>query len=98
MEFSKKIYIKIHNKRESIEDFVADEILKKIEVSKTNEIFENVLTQIVVEVSAAYLKTYNLPEISEDAKIKIKSSVIKGLKKANKSIQKQLKKGKSYEF
>lgn len=94
----KKIYIKVHNKRETIENFVADKILKKIDESKKVDDFEKILISISIEVMEKYLETYNVPKLSKTQKENISKSIIKGLSRVNKKIQKQLKKGEQWQM
>lgn len=94
----KKIYIKIHNKRETIENFVADRILKKIDESQKVDDLEKILISISIDVMEKYLETYNIPKLTTKQKERISKAIIKGLSKANKKIQKQLKKGKLWQM
>lgn len=96
--YLKKIYIKVHNKRETIENFVADRILKKIDESKKVDDLEKILISASIDVVEKYLETYNIPKLTKTQKENVTSAIIKGLSKANKKLQKQLKKGKIWQM
>ena len=90
----KRLCIKIHNKREKIEDFVADTIFKKIDESKKIDNLEKILVSVSIDVIGHYLETYNVSSLTKKQKENISNAIVKGLSKVNKKIQKQLKKGK----
>lgn len=93
----KKIIIFIDDKREYIEDIVADKYLKALDESSVVNTLEEKVIVIACEVIQAYLTTYNVPEIPADVKKQISKQIVKGISKANKLLQKQLrKKSKRY--
>lgn len=93
----KKIIIFIDDKREYIEDVVANKYLKALDESSVVDTLEEKVIVIACEVIQAYLTTYNVPEIPADAKKQISKQIVKGISKANKLLQKQLrKKSKRY--
>ena len=93
----KKIIIFIDDKREYIEDIVADKYLKALDESSVINALEEKVIVIACEVIQAYLTTYNVPEIPADVKKQISKQIVKGISKANKLLQKQLrKKSKRY--
>lgn len=94
----KKICIKIHNKREKIEDFVADNILKKIDESKKTDNLEKILVSVSIDVIGHYLETYKVTNLTNKQKENISTAIVKGLSKVNKKLQKQLKKGKLWQM
>ena len=89
----KKIIIKLDDLREEkIEDFIADKILASLD--KCNKVDELEKQAIIAGITAgnAYLMTYGVPTIPEEVKEKIADAAVKSLGKANKLLQKQLKK------
>lgn len=93
----KTIYIFIDGKREKIEDFIADNILKKIDENEYFDTLEEIVIIAAIDAAQAYLKSYDVPNIPEDVKKHISKSITKGLSKANKKLQNQLrKKSKTY--
>ncbi|MGN1125537.1 MAG: hypothetical protein ACI4SM_05060 [Candidatus Gastranaerophilaceae bacterium] len=94
----KRLYIKIHNKREKIENFVADNILKKIDESKKIDNLEKILVSVSIDVIEHYLETYKVTSLTKKQKENISTAIVKGLSKVNKKLQKQLKKGKLWQM
>ena len=93
----KTIFIEVRNKREKLEDFVADNIFQKLDENDNLDKIEEIIIAVTIESISAYLTTYNLPAIPESVKVKksISKAIVKGFGKANRKIQKQLrKKGK----
>jgi predicted regulator of amino acid metabolism with ACT domain len=98
IKFAKKIYINIDDKRENVEDFIADNILKRWDELKNVDDLRRAGTLAVINVISAYAQTYGLPALTEDVKEKIADANVKILKKLNNKLQKQLKKkSKAYE-
>ena len=97
MMFAKKIFIKIDDKREKVEDFIADNILKRWDELKNVDDLRKAGTLAVINVVSAYAQTYGLPALTDDVKERIADANVKVLKKLNNQLQKQLKKkSKSY--
>jgi len=92
MKLLKKIIIKIDDKRENIEDFIADKILFKIDSSTKIDELEKRAIIAGLTAGNAYLATYGVPVIPDEVKEKIADAGVKALNKANKLLQKQLKK------
>lgn len=93
----KKIYVRINDRRENIEDFIADKILANLDENEKIDKLEEKGILAAFEAADAYLATYGCPSLPDDVKEKIAKSVVDALGKANKAIQKQLKKkSKSY--
>ena len=88
----KKIYIKIDDRREKVEDFIADNILKRWDELKNVDDLRKAGTLAVINAVSAYATTYGLPALTEDVKEKIAEANVKVLKKLNNKMQKQLKK------
>jgi hypothetical protein len=88
----KKIYIKIDDKREKVEDFIADNILKRWDELKNVDDLRKAGTLAVINVVSAYAQAYGIPALTEDVKLKIAEANVKVLKKLNNKLQKQLKK------
>ena len=91
-DFAKKIYIRVDDKRENIEDFIADNILKRWDELKNVDDLRKAGTLAVINVVSAYAQTYGLPALTDDIKEKIADANVKVLKKLNNQLQKQLKK------
>ena len=95
---TKAILLKIDDFREEkLEDFLADEILGKID--SCNKVDELERTAILAGLKAAniYITTYGVPEIPQSVQNQIADVSIKALNRGNKLLQKQLKKkSKSY--
>ena len=92
LNLAKKIYIKIDDKRENVEDFIADNILKRWDELKNVDDLRRAGTLAVINVVSAYAQTYGLPALTDDVKEKIADANVKILKKLNNRLQKQLKK------
>lgn len=88
----KKIYIKIDDKREKVEDFIADNILKRWDELKSVDDLRKAGTLAVINAVSAYAQTYGLPALTDDIKEKIAEANVKVLKNLNNRLQKQLKK------
>ena len=92
MKLFRKIIITIDNKRENIEDFIADKILFKIDSSTKIDELEKRAIIAGLTAGNAYLSTYGVPAIPEEVKEKIADVAVKAINKGNKLLQKQLKK------
>jgi predicted regulator of amino acid metabolism with ACT domain len=88
----KKIYINIDNRRENVEDFIADNILKRWAELKSVDDLRKAGTLAVINVVSAYAQTYGLPALSDEIKEQIANANVKVLKTLNNRLQKQLKK------
>lgn len=89
----KKIIIKLDDMREEkIEDFIADKILANVDKCKKFDELEKQAIIAGITAGNAYLTTYGVPVIPENVKEKIADAAVKSLGKANKLLQKQLKK------
>lgn len=88
----KKIYVKIDDKRERIEDFIADKIFKKLDENDNLDTLQEKVILVAFEAADAYLMTYGVPTLPENVKQTIAKGIVKGSGKANRKIQKQLKK------
>ena len=88
----KKIYINIDNRRENVEDFIADNILKRWDELKSVDDLRKAGTLAVINVVSAYAQTYGLPALSDEIKEQIANANVKVLKTLNNRLQKQLKK------
>ena len=97
MAIFKKIIIKIDDRRENLEDFIADRILGALDENKKIDALERKGVIAAITAAGAYAATYGLPVCPENIKERIADEVVKALGKANKRLQKQLKKkSKSY--
>lgn len=95
---TKKIIIKIDERREKLEDFIADDILKRVDENATVDTLEEQAIITGITAANAYMTTYGVPTLSSDVKEQIAKTCVKALGKANKLLQKQLKKkSKAYE-
>lgn len=88
----KKIYVVIDNKRENIEDFIADRILAGLDENEKIDTLEEKAILAAFEAADAYLATHGVPSLPDDIKKKIAQASVKAIGKANKALQKQLKK------
>lgn len=88
----KKIYVRIDDRRENIEDFIADKILTNLDENEKIDKLEEKGILAAFEAADAYLATYGCPSLPDEVKEKIAKGVVKALGKANKELQKQLKK------
>lgn len=96
-KFTKKIYIEIDDRREKVEDFIADDILKRWDEFKNADDLRKAGSLAIINAVCAYATAYGLPAISDDIKEQIADANVKVLKKLNKKLQTQLKKkSKSY--
>lgn len=89
---TKIIFIKIDDRREKIEDFIADEILTKLDESETVDSLEKKGIIAAITAANAYAATYGVPTIPEEIKERIAEGCVKAIGKANKKLQSQLKK------
>jgi len=89
---TKQIFIKIDDRREKIEDFIANEILSKVDECQNIDILEEKAIIAAITAANAYAATYGVPSIPDDIKEKIAKASVKVLGKANKKLQTQLKK------
>ena len=90
---TKQIMIKIDDFREEkLEVFLADEILGKLDVSEKLDNLEKKAVKAGITAANAYLMTYGVPIVPEDVKEQIAECSVRILSKANKLLQKQLKK------
>ncbi len=92
MAIFKKIVLKIDDRRESLEDFIADKILANLDENETVDKLERKGIIAAITAANAYASTYGVPVIPDKIKEKIADEVVKALGKANKQLQKQLKK------
>lgn len=94
----KKIILKIDDFREEkLEDFIADKILAKLDDCEKVDELEKAAIIAALTAGNAYLATYGVPILPEDVKKQISDAAVKSLGKANKLLQRQLrKKSKAY--
>lgn len=93
MEKLKKILLKIDDFREEkLEDFIADKILATLDSCQKVDELEKAAIIAALTAGNAYLSTYGVPILPDDVKKRIADAAAKGLGKANKLLQKQLKK------
>ena len=93
----KKIYLKIDDRREKVEDFIADNILKRRDELKNVDDLRKAGSLAVINAVSAYISSYGLPALTDDVKDRIADANVKVLKRLNKKLQNQLKKkSKSY--
>lgn len=92
LKIAKKIYITLDDRRENIEDFIADNVLKRWDELKNVDDLRKAGTLAVINAVSAYAQTYGLPALTEDVKLKIAEANVKVLKKLNNRLQRQLKK------
>lgn len=88
----KSLYLKIDDKREKIEDFIADNILKRWDELKNVDDLRKAGSLAVIKAVSAYAMTYGLPALTDDVKEQIANANVKVLKRLNRKLQKQLKK------
>jgi len=94
----KKLYIKIDDRRENIEDFISDNILKRWDELKNVDDLRKAGTLAVINAVSVYATSYGLPALTDDVKEQIADANVKILKKLNNKLQGQLKKkSKEYE-
>lgn len=93
--FIKKIFLMVDGRREKIEDFIADKILKAIdENTKIDELQEKAVL-IAFEAADTYLVTHGIPTLPENVKSAIARGVVRALGKAKRKIQNRLRKKKN---
>ena len=88
----KSLYLKIDDKREKVEDFIADNILKKWDELKNVDDLRKAGSLAVINAVSAYAMSCGLPALTDDVKEQIANANVKVLKQLNKKLQKQLKK------
>lgn len=89
----KKIVIKLDDFREEkLEDFIIANILIKVDENSTVDTLEQQAIETALTAGNAYLATYGMPTIPENVRKQIAEYTVKGLGKANKLLQKQVKK------
>lgn len=95
---TKVILLKIDDFREEkLEDFLADEILGKIDSCNKVDELERAAILAGLKAANSYIVTYGVPEIPQSVQNQIADVSIKALNRGNKLLQKQLKKkSKSY--
>lgn len=90
---AKNIIIKLDDFREEkLEDFIANEILAKVETSSKIDELEKQAIIAGITAANAYMATYGIPTLPDEIKQKIADAGVKTLNKANKMLQRQLKK------
>ena len=92
MAILKKIILKIDDRRETLEDFIADKILANLDENETVDNLERKGIIAAITAANAYASTYGVPNCPDNIKEKIADEDVKILGKANKKLQKQLKK------
>lgn len=90
--FAKKIFIKIDDKREKVEDFIADNILKRWDELKNVDDLRKAGTLAVINVVSAYAQSHGFPALTDEVKEQIANANVKVLKNLNNKLQKQFKK------
>lgn len=88
----KSLYLKIDDRREKVEDFIADNVLKHWDELKNVDDLRKAGSLAVINAVSAYAMTYGLPALTDDVKEQIANANVKVLKRLNKKLQKQLKK------
>lgn len=98
LKTAKNIIIKLDDFREEkLEDFIANDILAKLETSSKIDELEKQAIIAGITAANAYMSTYGVPILPDGIKQKIADAGVKALNKANKMLQKKLnKKSKSY--
>ena len=92
MRLLKTLYIKIDDKREKIEDFIADNILKRWDEMRNVNDLRKIASLTLINTVSTYAMCYGLPALTNDVKEQIAEANAKVLKKINNKLQKQLKK------
>ena len=92
VQILKSLYLKIDDKREKIEDFIADNVLKRWDELKNIDDLRKAGSLAVINAVSAYAMTYGLPALTDDVKEQIANANVKVLKRLNRKLQKQLKK------
>lgn len=92
MKLLKTLYIKIDDKREKIEDFIADNILKRWDEMKGVNDLRKIASLTLINAVSSYAMCYGLPALTNDVKEQIAEVNVKVLKKLNNKLQRQLKK------
>ena len=92
MGIFKTIYIRIDDKREKIEDFIADNILKRWDEMKGANDLRRIGSLVLINAVSSYAMCYGLPALTNEVKEQIADANVKVLKRLNNKLQKQLKK------
>ena len=95
----KNIFLKIDDTRETIEDFIANNVLAKWDSYKRVDDLRMAANMAVINLVISYAKSQGIPAdaIPQETKEKIAKSAVKVEKKLNALLQKQLqKKSKLY--
>ena len=95
----KNIFLKIDDTRETIEDFIANNILAKWDNYKRVDDLRMAANMAVINLVISYAESQGIPAdaIPQETKEKIAKSAVKVEKKLNALLQKQLqKKSKMY--
>lgn len=87
----KKIIIKINEKRENIEDFIADNVLAKWDNYQKADDIRKQVNLALINVVCGYMTTYGVI-MPENIKNSVASYGVRLEKSLNKKLQKQLKK------
>lgn len=99
MKFFKKVVFKIDDSRETIEDFIAQNVLAKWDNYKRVDDLRMAANMAVINFVISYAESQGIPAdaIPQETKEKIAKSAVKVEKKLNALLQKQLqKKSKMY--
>ena len=88
----RKIIIKIDEKREVFEDFIAVKVLERWDNFKNADDLREAFSYALITAVNAYLSTYGVPQVPDNIKHQMakRSTII--YKRLNKKLQKQLKK------
>lgn len=85
----------VDGRREKIEDFIADKILKAIDENTKIDKLQEKAVLIAFEAADTYLVTNGIPTLPENVKNAIARGVVRALGKANRKIQNRLRKKKN---
>lgn len=88
----RKIIIKIDEKREVFEDFLAEKVLENWDNYSHSDDLREAFSYALITAVNAYLSTYGVPQVPDNIKRQMakRSTII--YKRLNKKLQKQLKK------
>ena len=90
---AKSIILRIDDFREEkLEDFIANEILGKIDECKKIDELERQAILVGIKSANMYLVTYGVPTLPNEVEEQIANLSVKALGKGNRLLQKQLKK------
>lgn len=93
----KKIYITVDDKRELVENFIANNILKRWDNYERVDDLRKAGSLAVINAVCAYAQTYGLPALTDDVKEQIAETNVQVLKRLNTRFQIQLlKKSEMY--